>query len=239
MNGGSMLHLILADSEMETVPREMWGHPSVRKHADNRKKRPGNLLLDASFHHQAIRSADPMEGGRRGRPDIAHVSLLTALGSPLNRAGLLRCYLHTRNNEVFFFRHDVNIPRAYHRFAGLMESVFQNGAAPDSESPLIWMTQGMPVVDLMGKISSGGRGPETFLLHPDGRLRIRDLDPVFSGLRERDVIVIIGGFPEGDFLSDLSSIPVDQRVSLGPDLYMACSVSMEIIAQAERAADLI
>ncbi len=55
-------------------------------------------ILDRSYHHAAMK--DIADSEKRGRPDIAHLCLLEALGSPLNKEGLLRTYVHTYNDYV-------------------------------------------------------------------------------------------------------------------------------------------
>jgi len=54
------------------------------------------------------------------RPDIVHQCLLTLLDSPLNKAGLLKIYIETRNNQIIDVHPSLRIPRTYNRFAGLM-----------------------------------------------------------------------------------------------------------------------
>ncbi len=41
------------------------------------------------------------------------------LDSPLNRAGLLRVFIHTRDNVLIDVHPQTRIPRTYDRFAGL------------------------------------------------------------------------------------------------------------------------
>ncbi|TMI50430.1 hypothetical protein E6H22_01350 [Candidatus Bathyarchaeota archaeon] len=76
------LTLILAESSIELVPNEIAGHPAILSWARRKKKDPHRLILDQSYHHSAILRLGG-SGVGRGRPDIAHFSLLVALGSPL------------------------------------------------------------------------------------------------------------------------------------------------------------
>ena len=52
------LNLLLADSELEMVPRELWSHPAVVQNAKKRGKKPSQVLLDASLHHSAFRDPE-------------------------------------------------------------------------------------------------------------------------------------------------------------------------------------
>lgn len=54
------------------------------------------------------------------RPDILHQELLALLDSPLNKAGLLRVYIHTTKKVLIEVHPSIRIPRTYKRFAGLM-----------------------------------------------------------------------------------------------------------------------
>jgi len=54
------------------------------------------------------------------RPDITHQCLLTLLDSPLNKAGLLRVYVHTTKGVLIDVNPHVRIPRTFKRFSGLM-----------------------------------------------------------------------------------------------------------------------
>jgi len=126
-----MIHLVLVDSELELVPEPLWGHPAIVRRARLRKKKPNRLILDSSFDHSAIRVKYPDEVDRRGRPDIVFHFLINALHSILNMEGHLRVYVHTRNDELIYVDPRTRIPKAYHRFIGLMEALFNNRVVPD------------------------------------------------------------------------------------------------------------
>ncbi len=83
-----VLSLVLAESSIELVPNELVNHPSILSSARRNGRNPRTLILDQSYHHAAILQLGP-SGGRRGRPDIAHLSLLAALGSPYSGRPLL------------------------------------------------------------------------------------------------------------------------------------------------------
>ena len=54
------------------------------------------------------------------RPDILHQELLALLDSPLNKAGMLKVYIHTTRKVLIEVNPSIRIPRTYKRFAGLM-----------------------------------------------------------------------------------------------------------------------
>jgi rRNA small subunit pseudouridine methyltransferase Nep1 len=139
--GSHVLTLILAESSIERVPPQLAKHRSVAAHARRKNREPSSLILDRSYHHSAIRAA---EGGdssgdflKRGRPDIAFHVLLQALGSPLNREGLMRTYVHTIYDNVIDMDPGVKLPRNYERFIGLLEQLYEERSVPPGEKPLL------------------------------------------------------------------------------------------------------
>jgi rRNA small subunit pseudouridine methyltransferase Nep1 len=139
--GSHMLTLILAESSIERMPPQLVKHPSVISHARKKSREPSSLILDRSYHHSAIRSAegrDPSEDFlKRGRPDIAFHVLLQALGSPLNLEGLLRTYVHTVEDKVIDVDRHVRLPRNYDRYIGLLEQLYEKKNVPPGKQPLL------------------------------------------------------------------------------------------------------
>lgn len=203
-----MLHLVLAEAEIELVPRELRGHLVVGKHAAQQKKDPGALLLDSNFHWAAMRKLPEAE--RRGRPDIAHTCLVLAQDSIANLEGQLRAWIHTRGDELITIEPETRIMRAQHRFFGLLEALHQHGRAPaEGGKALLTLERGVPLrqaVERTGaKVVLGfdARGEPGAL---DGRLR----DALASG--SGDVAAVIGAFPHGAFHAPLDFCAAVLRV---------------------------
>ena len=133
--------LILAESSIERVPDQLTRHPSVIAHAQRRRKNPSSLILDRTYHHSAMKTLEAREPARnlakRGRPDITFHVLLQALGSPLNREGLLRVYVHTVDDRVIDVDPKLRLPRNYDRFIGVLEQLYETGRVPPDEPPLL------------------------------------------------------------------------------------------------------
>ena len=74
--------------------------------------------MNGDDHHSFLKKhgRDPADM----RPDITHQALMALLDSPLNKAGLLRVFIHTANNVLIEVSPHIRIPRTYKRFAGLM-----------------------------------------------------------------------------------------------------------------------
>lgn len=207
-----MLHVVLAESELELVPPEIASHPQVRAYARKRGKKAEETLLDATYHYRAMRKLSDWE--RRGRPDIVHVCLLNALESIANKEGLLRLYVHTRNDEVIHVKPETRIPKNYNRFVGLMEELFRRGVVPKGLELLRMERKSLE--ELLDEL-----GGEVFILHEGGEpVSIVDLVEVLEG-----AVVVIGGFPHGDF----KRMPRGRRVSIYPKPLTAWSVLNEVV----------
>ncbi|MGC8816831.1 MAG: 16S rRNA methyltransferase [Candidatus Hadarchaeum sp.] len=220
-----MLNLIIADAEVETVPAEVAGHRVIRWHARQRGRRPVEIILNSGLHHAAMRKL--VDGDRRGRPDIAHLCLLLALDAPLNREGLLRVYLHTRQNKVISVDPSTRLPRVLNRFEGLLEHLFLTGEAPPGK-PLLRLEEAT-LADLVRRLQ-----PKRTITFSDRGQR-KPLAEVFAGLSKADnACILVGGFPSGDFLSDVSSIS-DEQVCIDPELLTAPTVVSRAIYAYEEA----
>lgn len=122
-----MISLVIAESALEMVPPELYGHPAVRAHA--RRTRGGkrqHMLLDNSWHYAAMKGMP--DAARRGRPDLVHLALVTATSAPLYRLSrALEVYVHTADGCMISLGPGVRIPKSYHRFAGLVETLYETG----------------------------------------------------------------------------------------------------------------
>ena len=186
-----MLTLVLAESALELVPKELVNHPLVVRDAKRRHKRPEELLLDRSYHHRAMTKLVGSE--RRGRPDVVHITLLTSLGSPLNLEGKLRIYIHTVKDRVISLSPQVRIPRNTERFKGLIEELFASGRVPSGGEPLL-ESHKMNLPQLIKAIEPSHTVGLTV------RGESRSVSEIAASLaRENNPVVLIGGFPIGHF----------------------------------------
>ena len=221
---GKNFVFVLAEAELETIPKEILSERAVVANAKARDKKASNLLLDASYHHSAMRPLK--DGDRRGRPDIAHFFLLLCLDSRLNKSGRLKIIIHTRNDEKISVASDTRLPPSYHRFMGLMESLFQNSTVPSKQKPLIELEKGWTLRDIL----TAEKCNKVILLDADGP--DMNLQSVLSDDDSKIIAVVIGGFPSGKFRSDLSSIDIT-KLSLGKDMLKAWTVTSEMLVAAQ------
>ena len=192
-----VLSLVLAESSIELVPNELVHHPAILKWAQRKRRDPGALVLDQTYHHSAILRLRA-RGSGRGRPDITHFSLLLALGSPLNLTGGLRCYVHTRDNNIIRIDPKTRLPRNTDRFTSLLEQLYQERVVPPNGRPLLSIKPGH-IGDLLDEIS-GSVVALTTRGHP------KRMEEIASRLAEHDnPVLLVGGFPKGHFSSETLS----------------------------------
>ncbi|HEC88395.1 MAG TPA: 16S rRNA methyltransferase [Thermoplasmata archaeon] len=205
-----MMHLILADSELEKIPAEIKNHSCVRK---NR-----SFILDASLHHSAMKKIKDWQ--RRGRPDIVHLFLLISQESILNKEGMLRTYVHTRNNKVIYINPETRIIKNYNRFKGLIEQLFKVKKVPVEGNALMEVKE-RKLEELLYKL----KGKKILFTSKGNRKRIEDV-------MEKDVVCIIGGFPSGDFMTNVYDM-ADEKICIYDKVLPAWIVAMEAIVAYE------
>ena len=185
------LILVIVEAAVELVPEEIRGHPSVRAEARRRGKRVDEILLDRSYHHAAMK--DLPENWKRGRPDITHFTLLEALGSPLNRLGLLETYVQLRDGHIIWINPETRLPRVYERFKGLIEKLYREPVVEADDKILLKMER-KTLKDLINELKPDLK----ILLSEDGEeIGWKELGGLITS--HRKPMVMIGGFPRGDF----------------------------------------
>ncbi|MBX8631334.1 MAG: 16S rRNA methyltransferase [Thermoplasmata archaeon] len=213
-----MINLIIADSALELIPEEIANHPTVRATASRRGKIASKCLLDASLHHSAMSSL-PLSD-RRGRPDIVHFCLLLAFDSIVNRKGEMRVYVHTIGDNVIHFDRRIRLPKNYNRFTGLVESLLAEGEISSEGKRLAWV-ENMSLPVFVKSLNA-----PVFIFSESGM-------PVssFHFLKDsEEVTLVVGGFPHGDYLSDIKAIG-GSTISIYGEKMMAWSVVATILCQ--------
>jgi len=217
------LSLILAESSLELIPKEIQNHPSVLSHSKKLGKPPSNILLDNSWHYAAMKGIQ--NENKRGRPDIVHFSLLEACSIPLFFEKKLSIYVHTLNDKVIKIGDDVHLPKSFHRFTGLIEKLFYEKRI-ESEGKRLLEINDMSFSKLIEEIkpknvvglSSVGK-PSSF-------------SDVAESLSENSCI-IIGGFQKSHF-SDSTVSKIDQLVSIDSNSLESHIVTARILYEYEK-----
>lgn len=226
-----MLTLVLVESALETIPKQLWKHKAIQKYAQQRRKHPRFIILDRSYHHSAMKTLELSE--KRGRPDIAHFALLEALGSPLNKERLLRVYVHTISDYVISVMAETRLPRNYNRFVSLMEQLFEFGQIPPegAETPLLALKH-QTLTQLMHEIQPSHILALSRIGKPE------TLEAALSKLiEEKRLAVLIGGFPRGHF-SKVTVKLVDAVVCIDREMLETWTMASRVIYEFERALSL-
>ena len=223
-----MLNLILVEAELELVPKSIIKHPSILKMAERRRKKPTELLLDSNFHHSAMKGLNNFE--RRGRPDLVHHVLLTALDSPLNHENLLRIYIHTLNGYLIRINPKTKIPQSYNRFLSLFEQLFKEKRVPSKNVLLSLERCGMP--ELLESLNTD----YTALLSEKGRkIAPHDLGKKLS--QHKRPTIMVGGFTHGSFSKDTEDL-TKNKFCIDPRPLKAWTVSTRCVYEYEDAIGL-
>ena len=223
------LIFVLVESALELVPKELSNHPAIVGHARRRGITPKEVLLDRSYHHNAMENL--RNSKKRGRPDIVHMTLLEVLGSSLNNEGLLRTYVHTVNDRLIEMSSKVRLPRNYNRFVGLFEQLFKLGKVP-KEGEFLLSIHKEKLKSLIERLapskvvafSTIGRF-ET--LRSVGRQIVKEAKP----------LVMVGGFPHGHSTNETLNL-ADDIISIDMEVLEAHIVASRIIYEYEVAIGL-
>lgn len=225
-----MLVLILAEAAVETVPPQLWRHPAVASYAKERGKTADEVLLDRSYHHSAMRLLGK-DGLKRGRPDITHFALLEALGSPLNREGLLETYVHTVAEYMITVNPKVRLPRNYDRFVGLLEQLFKLRRVPPKGEPLLSLEQ-LSLAQLIKKVSP------THVLAFSRTGKPQTLEKTLANLHAKErLAAIVGGFPHGEFTEATLKL-ADEVVAIDAEPLETWTVVSRLIYEYEKGSGL-
>jgi len=184
-----MLSLILAESSIELVPQEIQTHNAIISHSQKLGKKPSEILLDNSWHYSAMKGIQ--DEIKRGRPDLVHFSLLEACSIPLFYEKKISVYVHTIEDKVIFVDNEIRLPKSYHRFAGLIEKLFDENIIKADGKKLLEIKD-LSFDQLIDEIK-----PKRIIgLSTQGV--VSSCEDVGKKLTNESCIVI-GGFPKGHF----------------------------------------
>ncbi|HYB84801.1 MAG TPA: hypothetical protein VED86_05685 [archaeon] len=208
------LNLALVESALQIVPAEIQSNSEIKEYAERRMKRSSDVLLDRSFHHNAMQKLArkhfrlPVE--KMGRPDIVHNTLLQVLETPLNWENQLRVFVHTQDDYVISINPKIRLPKNYVRFVGLIEQLFAKKKVPEEGEALMKIEKGT-IQSLIARVQPSKVLGFSVLGQPM-LMRAAAKD---AGNRDNP-FVLIGGFPRGHFSDDTtralnSMFKVDRR----------------------------
>ncbi|MHA2229924.1 MAG: 16S rRNA methyltransferase [Candidatus Thorarchaeota archaeon] len=219
-----MLHVVLLECAIELMPQELTGLKQIQKHAGRRGKKTSELLLDQTYHGQAMTQLP--DGEKRGRPDIAFLCLMTLLESPLCKAGQLSIHLHIQDGRVIKVNPDVRLPRNYDRFVGLIEQLLLRGRVPPEGEPLLQVIE----LDLSGLLTvltkSTNESLSILAVKGGKQTTTQDLVALFPDDMSKPVVFGVGAFPHGDLMDSTRNL-FSHLVELDTDVMMAWHVCAE------------
>lgn len=218
-----MLSLIIAESALELVPKELQHHNSVLASAKRLGKKPSQILLDVSWHFAAMKGLE--NEIKRGRPDLIHFCLLEACSIPLYFEHKLEVYVHTVDEKVIFLHKSVRLPKSYHRFAGLIEKLYSEGKIEEDGKNLLEIRK-MSFVELIERI----KPVQVIGLSSSG---IQSSYQQIAKEADGDSCIVVGGFPKGQF-SDRVEKQFDRLVSVDRNPLEAHIIISRILYECEK-----
>jgi len=214
------VHLMLVDAEIEALPSDAIIGPGPRICCMPGADRQRIRVLDSYLHRDLMMSMTDRH--RRGRPDIVHDFLTLALGSKHRDDGALDVIVHARNDVVIRFGRKASVNKDYIKFLGTMTELFERGEIGAGEERISIRTG-----QSLAAILENEGLDFVIALSPTGKNE--DLGAAFSLHKGEEIGVLIGGFPEGDYLSPVYEI-ADLAISLGDELLTVPDVTARVLA---------
>jgi rRNA small subunit pseudouridine methyltransferase Nep1 len=190
------LTVILAECGLELIPEDIKNNPAIPKNIKSQSY--PSKLLDNALHHTAMGKLKDV--AKRGRPDITHVCLLNALGSPSSKSGNLKLYIHTLNNKIYEINPEIKIARNYNRFKGLMAKLLIEDEIRTEDLLLI-----SRIKKNLSEIVNSFSNEEIILFSSKGELVKNHLE-LFNKNLNKNYVVIVGCYQKGYFSDEVLSL---------------------------------
>ena len=189
----------------------------------NYKKKSSEILLDNSWHFAAMKGIE--DEIKRGRPDLVHLCMLEATTIPLYKKNQIKIFIHTIDDNVIYLGENVNIPKSYHRFEGLIEKLFLEKTIKSNNNILLEIKENS-FLDLIDEINpSKVIGFSTL-----GEQH--SFEGAVSHLPE-NCCLVIGGFQKGHFSDDIQN-RFDHLISINDSSFEAHVVLARILYEYEK-----
>ena len=218
-----MLNIILSESSLELIPKEMHNHPSVTSYSKKFKKSVSNTLLDNSWHFGAMKGLE--NEIKRGRPDIIHLTLLSLCTSPAFYQNKIKVFVHTINDEIISINNNTHLPKSYHRFQGLIEKLFLTKKI-ESEDEILMEMESSTLSQLISKIRP------TQIIGFTTKGKKTTFEKLIKQIEENSCI-LIGGFQKGHFSKETEKI-IEQSFSMHDSPLEAHLVASRLVYEYEK-----
>ena len=221
---------MLAESALETIPEKFHNHPLIIRESKRWRVEPKYLILDRCRHHEILLQLP--QSHKRGRPDIIHQTLLAIQYSELNRRNFVKTYVHTIGNYVLDIEPETRIPKNYINFIGLMHQLFKFGKVPPQGKPLITLRK-LNIRDLIKSLTFN-----KLIILDDVKGRKISFNDLVNDILSNEVsVILIGGFPHGEFSEEVYQLGGDV-VRVGNVVYETWQITYKIITFIEHALNL-
>jgi len=218
-----VISLILSESALELVPSELKHHPSVVTHARKLGKHSSEILLDNSWHFAAMKGIK--NEMKRGRPDLVHFSILEATTIPLYLENKIKLYVHTIDDKVISFGENVHLPKSYHRFAGVVEKLYQEKQIVTNNDVLLEIKD-QSFSELIDKINP------TNVIGFSTKGISSSYEKIAADISDNSCLVL-GGFQKGHF-SDSIEDKITNLYSVGDESFEGHVVVSRILYEYEK-----
>ncbi|MFH0972293.1 MAG: hypothetical protein V1835_07065 [Candidatus Micrarchaeota archaeon] len=194
------ISIVFSETALELIPLGLQTNGIITDEAKKRHLKPGQMILDSNKHFLPMKGLQNFE--KRGRPDIIHFSLLTALESIANKQGMIESvFVHTQNNDLLEISPKTRLPRIYNRFVGIMEQVLF-GKSTD----LIRIQRNISFENAFEQNALGksGTAPSIYFFNESGdelllRKFAKTMQKEIDEKTDSPIIFVFGCFPHGTF----------------------------------------
>ena len=214
--------VIIENSSVELLPKELWSHESAKRVQDSFGVAPRMQILDWNYHRAGMSKLRNIE--KRGRPDVVHFALLDATSTPIFASGKLKVVIHALNGDVISPKNSTHPPRTLNRFCGVMAKILAGEEGPD-ERNLFQIERKKSFKDLLSMYEIDEAVSLTRL---GTGIDLRDLVKSESSRRA----YAIGGFAHGHF--DEEVILNSKPMSISKEPLAAHVVSARLSYELER-----
>ena len=218
-----MITIILVESSLELIPKELYKHSSVRSYSKKFKKISSQTLLDNSWHFGAMKGLD--NEIKRGRPDIVHLTLLSLCTTPAFYENKIKVFVHTINNEIIYINNKTKLPKSYHRFQGLMEKLFFTKKIQAEHEILMELKQSS-LSELLSKIQPN------HIIGLTTKGQKNTIEKIVKQIPENSCI-LIGGFQKGHFSNETQRI-IEKSFSINDLSLEAHIVASRLVYEYEK-----
>jgi rRNA small subunit pseudouridine methyltransferase Nep1 len=194
---------MIAEAGLELVPSSIQDHPSVKNYAKKIGRRPDEVLLQTSYHFRAMIERKLPFWWKRGRPDIIHFSLLTALSTPLFMERKLNVYISTLQDKLILIDNDLRLPKSYSRFEGVIMNLFKDRVIrdPSNKTNLIELKDNITFEEAIHEVV---RPDKTIGFSINGSPSSLN-DVITENVKDaKNYCFVVGGFQRGHFGNDIT-----------------------------------